>query len=60
MRPGLEAEAVEEVFAVVFLPVKSPDTATMLPFIRVEEFDGFFSTRESQVLFLEERESGQG
>ena len=58
--PGLEAKAVEEVLSVVFLPVESPDTAAMLPFIRVEEFDGFFSTRKSWVLFLEERESGQG
>ena len=58
--PGLEAKAVEEVFPVVFLPVESPDTAAMLPFIRIEKFDGFFSTRKSWVLFLEERESGQG
>ena len=57
MWPGLEAKAVEEVLSVVFLPVESPDTAAMLPFIRVEELDGFFSTRKS--LFLEKRESGQ-
>ena len=58
--PGLEAKTVEEVFPVVFLPVEGPGTATMLPFVGVEELDGSFSTRESRVLFLEERESGQG
>ena len=59
MWPGLEAKAVEVIFSVVFLPVESPDTAAMLPFIRIEEFDCFFSSRKSWVLFLEERESGQ-
>ena len=60
MWPGLEAKAVEVVFSVVFLPVESLDTATMLPFIRIEELDGFFSARESRVFILEEHECGQG
>ena len=60
VRPGLEAKAVEVVFAVVFLPVQSPGTATMLPFIGVKDLDGFLPARKSWVFFFEERECGQG
>ena len=59
MGPGFEAKTVEEVFSVVFLPVEGPGQATMLPFVAVEKLDGSLPTRESRILVLERRESGQ-
>ena len=58
MRPGLEAEAVEEVFAVVFLPIERPGSATVIPLVGVEELDGFLSAGELWVFLLEECEPG--